>query len=97
VLSLFSSIPGDPSVCWQCSTRITNVATKVAVEHVEPVLVLAPRDAVTGLKDRVRRFSSRRNVSRHYAKVHIGQGISSAGPQPSLTSFLDISQSQADT
>jgi hypothetical protein len=74
-----------------------DVATKVAVEHVEQVLVLATQDVVTGLEDRVRRSSSRRSVFRYCANVLIRQGNSPASPWSLLTSFLGVSQSQTDT
>jgi len=54
--------------------------SEVTVEHVEPVLFPATQDAVTGLKDRYRRFSLQRSVFRHWAKVLIGQGNSPASP-----------------
>ncbi len=86
------------SVCLLALFDASNdVATKVAVEHVEQVLVLATQDVVTGLEDRVRRFSPRRRVFRHCAKVLIGQGNSPASPWSLLTSFLGVSQSQTDT
>ena len=74
-----------------------DVATKVAVDHVEPVLLLATQDAVTGLKDRYRRFSLPRNAFCHFPKVHTGQGFSPASPWSRFTSFPGVSQSQTDT
>jgi hypothetical protein len=68
---------------------------EVAVEHVEPVLVLTTEDGATGgiawsgiLK---------RNVSRHDAKAHIGHEKSSLTHGHAFMSFLEVAQSPTNT
>ena len=69
--------------------------SEVAVEHVEPVLVLTTEDGVTG--GIARSGILRRNVSRHDAKAHKGHENSSLTHGHAFMSFPEVARSPTNT